>query len=223
MVPVAAVKQLQQAVLCRRADQRRGRHRRRQARHHGRVRLHHHPQPQRDGPPAQGADHQGLTRQSVRAVNAAQAAFGRPSSWRTAGRKRTSRPKAACAGRPADAGSALADRLHVTRRRAHVQLARTADLVLRVADHLVELGDPAHGAGQREDRGEQAAPGCRWRAARCPNRSRRSGRACARRSSRLPARSSPALIASLNSGSFSRPSAPSTSWQVSRISLARGS
>jgi succinyl-CoA synthetase alpha subunit len=34
---------------CRRADQRRRRHGRRQAGHHGRVRLHHHAQPQRDG------------------------------------------------------------------------------------------------------------------------------------------------------------------------------
>ncbi len=39
---------------CRRADQRRRRHGRRQAGHHGRVRFHHHPQPERNGAPAEG-------------------------------------------------------------------------------------------------------------------------------------------------------------------------
>ena len=52
--------------------------------------------------------------------------------------------------------NAVLDRLDVAARRADEQLARAADLVLGVADHLVELGDPAHRAGQREDGGEQA-------------------------------------------------------------------
>jgi NAD(P)-dependent dehydrogenase (short-subunit alcohol dehydrogenase family) len=44
----------------------------------------------------------------------------------------------------------------IQREGAGEQLARAADLVLGVADHLVQLGDPADRAGQREDRGEQA-------------------------------------------------------------------
>ena len=52
--------------------------------------------------------------------------------------------------------SALAERQHVAAGGARVQLARPADLVFRVADHLVELGNPANGAGQGEDRREQA-------------------------------------------------------------------
>ena len=35
---------------------------------------------------------------------------------------------------------------------AVVQLARTADLVFRIGDHLVPLRDPAHGARERENR-----------------------------------------------------------------------
>jgi hypothetical protein len=45
---------------CRRADQRRRRHGRRQAGHHGRVRLHRHAQPQRDGQAAQGSAVKGM-------------------------------------------------------------------------------------------------------------------------------------------------------------------
>src|SRR2546427_7138489 len=48
-----------------------------------------------------------------------------------------------------------ADRLDVAGHGAREQLAGTADLVLGVGHLLVELGDPAHGAGQGEDAGEQ--------------------------------------------------------------------
>src|SRR5215208_587039 len=37
---------------------------------------------------------------------------------------------------------------------AGVELARTADLLLRVLDHLAPLADPADGAGDREQHGE---------------------------------------------------------------------
>src|SRR6266446_4756913 len=49
---------------------------------------------------------------------------------------------------------ALVDRLHVAPHRALVELARPADLVLRIRDHLLPLRDPAHGAREREDAGE---------------------------------------------------------------------
>src|SRR5688500_15092075 len=48
-------------------------------------------------------------------------------------------------------GLALRDRLHMPRLRPGEQLSRPADLVVGVADHLVELRDPADGARQRED------------------------------------------------------------------------
>ena len=75
---------------------------------------------------------------------------------------------------------ALGQRLDLARRRTGEQLAWTADLVLGVADHFIELGDPADGAGQREDRGEQrhglrqstSRANCRRR--RTANRNRRS-------------------------------------------------
>src|SRR5687767_14511312 len=61
-------------------------------------------------------------------------------------------------GAPASAGAiaslSFRDRFHVPRRRPHEQLARPADLVIGVADHLVELRDPADGAREREDRRE---------------------------------------------------------------------
>src|ERR1700716_4343425 len=37
---------------------------------------------------------------------------------------------------------------------AGVELARTADLLLRILDHLAPLADPADGAGDREQHGE---------------------------------------------------------------------
>src|SRR5574340_85023 len=43
---------------------------------------------------------------------------------------------------------------HVAPRRAVVELARAADLVLRIGDHLLPLRDPARGAREREDAGE---------------------------------------------------------------------
>ena len=51
--------------------------------------------------------------------------------------------------------SALVDREHVACRRPVEELTWTADLVLGVADHFVELCNPAHGARKRKDRGEQ--------------------------------------------------------------------
>src|SRR5688572_13096206 len=48
----------------------------------------------------------------------------------------------------------LLDGPDVAPRRPLVELARAADLVLRVGDHLLPLRDPADGARQREDAGE---------------------------------------------------------------------
>src|SRR5262245_14954339 len=45
-------------------------------------------------------------------------------------------------------------RLHVALGRSLVELARAADLVLGVGDHLLPLRDPADGAREREDAGE---------------------------------------------------------------------
>src|SRR5713101_985911 len=56
---------------------------------------------------------------------------------------------------PFRAGSAPVDRHELPPGGAGVELARAADLVFGVADHLLPLGDPAHGARQREDAGEQ--------------------------------------------------------------------
>src|SRR5687768_3713953 len=50
--------------------------------------------------------------------------------------------------------SPLLDGLDVAPRRPLVELARPADLVLRVGDHLLPLRDPADGAREREDAGE---------------------------------------------------------------------
>src|SRR5437016_849917 len=55
---------------------------------------------------------------------------------------------------PSRAGSAPVDRHELPPRCAGVELARPADLVFRVADHLLPLRDPAHGAREREDAGE---------------------------------------------------------------------
>src|SRR6266850_426466 len=48
--------------------------------------------------------------------------------------------------RPLLAGSTLFDRNELPPRCAGVELARPADLVFGVADHLLPLGDPAHGS-----------------------------------------------------------------------------
>src|SRR6266446_4760622 len=48
----------------------------------------------------------------------------------------------------------LPDRHELPARGAAVELARTADLVFGVCDHLLPLCDPAHGAREREDAGE---------------------------------------------------------------------
>ena len=50
--------------------------------------------------------------------------------------------------------SALVERNVVALDRAGVELARAADLLAGIADHLVPLRDPADRAGQREQRGE---------------------------------------------------------------------
>src|SRR5690349_25126680 len=55
---------------------------------------------------------------------------------------------------PLSARLPLVDRLHVAARRALVELARAADLVLGIRDHLLPLRDPAHGTREREDAGE---------------------------------------------------------------------
>src|SRR5688572_31855865 len=48
----------------------------------------------------------------------------------------------------------LGERFHVPPGGPLVELARTADLVLGVGDHLLPLRDPADGAREREDAGE---------------------------------------------------------------------
>src|SRR5262245_48159995 len=51
-------------------------------------------------------------------------------------------------------GLPFVDRLHIPLGGALEELARPADLVLRVGDHLLPLRDPADGAREREDAGE---------------------------------------------------------------------
>src|SRR6266404_2630329 len=51
-------------------------------------------------------------------------------------------------------GLPLVSRFHVALGRALVELARPADLVLGIGDHLLPLRDPAHRAGEGEDAGE---------------------------------------------------------------------
>src|SRR6266404_6778729 len=51
-------------------------------------------------------------------------------------------------------GLPLVSRFHVALGRSLVELARPADLVLGIGDHLLPLRDPAHGAREREDAGE---------------------------------------------------------------------
>src|ERR1041385_473317 len=48
----------------------------------------------------------------------------------------------------------LVDRLRFALGRSFEELARPADLVLRIGDHLLPLRDPADGAREREDAGE---------------------------------------------------------------------
>ena len=50
----------------------------------------------------------------------------------------------------------LIDRHVIARFRAGIDLARTADLLVRILQHLLPLRDPADGARQREQRGEHA-------------------------------------------------------------------
>src|SRR5438105_5242651 len=101
-------------------------------------------------------------------------AWSRPASWRqTPARSATSTPplrarpaRAACARRRAapvrwfadrhEHSAALCEGHQIALWRAVVELARPADLVLGVADHFIELGDPADRAREREDRREQA-------------------------------------------------------------------
>src|SRR5690606_32978041 len=67
---------------------------------------------------------------------------------------------AGAAGRSGDAGagacgqSAAADGHVVALLLAIVELARAADLLLRIGDHFLPLRDPAHGAAEGEDRRE---------------------------------------------------------------------
>src|ERR1700691_11731 len=49
---------------------------------------------------------------------------------------------------------ALVDLDVIAVRRAGIELARTADLLLRIFDHLAPLADPADGAGDRKQHGE---------------------------------------------------------------------
>src|SRR5690606_32837681 len=49
---------------------------------------------------------------------------------------------------------AVADPDIVARVRAVIELARAADLFLRIGDHFLPLGNPAHRAGHGEDRRE---------------------------------------------------------------------
>src|ERR1700722_16636033 len=51
-------------------------------------------------------------------------------------------------------GSALAHRLILAQCLASIQLAGAADLLLRILDHLLPLGDPANGAREREQNRE---------------------------------------------------------------------
>src|SRR6266481_2005942 len=51
-------------------------------------------------------------------------------------------------------GLPLVSRFHFALGRSLVELARPADLVLGIGDHLLPLRDPAHSAREREDAGE---------------------------------------------------------------------
>src|SRR5262252_3585392 len=55
-----------------------------------------------------------------------------------------------------DESSPLRDRRHVAALRAGEELARPADFLVGIRDHLVPLRDPAHGPREHEDRGEEA-------------------------------------------------------------------
>src|ERR1700712_2301053 len=73
----------------------------------------------------------------------------KPRRKKAARRQLLSSSESGLAARPRPV-SARCDRLDVALDRAFEQLTRTADLVFRVADHLVQLGDPADRAGQCE-------------------------------------------------------------------------
>lgn len=51
-------------------------------------------------------------------------------------------------------GLALGNRNVVALAGARIELARTADALLRIFDHFVPLCDPADGAGKSEENGE---------------------------------------------------------------------
>ena len=74
---------------------------------------------------------------------------------------RTSRPPSGSwrASSTSEAPSPVAHRLIFARRRAGVELARPADLLLGIFDHLLPLGDPADGARDREQDGEHRRSG----------------------------------------------------------------
>src|SRR5690606_29189304 len=57
-------------------------------------------------------------------------------------------------GRPGRASAPVLDRHEVALGRTGVELTGTADLLGRIADHLLPLGDPADRAGQREQHRE---------------------------------------------------------------------
>src|SRR5678815_2585173 len=67
-------------------------------------------------------------------------------------------PSATCPGgraRPARDLSAFRDGFYAAPRRTGEQLPRPPDLVLRIGHHLVQLRDPADGAGKCEYRREE--------------------------------------------------------------------
>jgi hypothetical protein len=55
---------------------------------------------------------------------------------------------------PRSIGSALAHRFILAQRFASIQLAGATDLLLRILDHLLPLGNPANGAREREQNRE---------------------------------------------------------------------
>src|ERR1700676_2288884 len=55
---------------------------------------------------------------------------------------------------PQQALLALVDLDVIATRRAGIELARAADLLVRILDHLAPLADPADGARDREQNGE---------------------------------------------------------------------
>src|SRR5882762_5983062 len=75
---------------------------------------------------------------------------GRCPGWSVASALPARRPFASLFSLP------LVDGSHVAFGRTRIELSRPPDLLLRVADHLVPLRDPADGPGERKDAGEHA-------------------------------------------------------------------